>query len=682
MSRLADILQNEYKTKGVFSGVTSAVGKRALEKLDIRNALFSGGGIGSVVGTKIFGKGYSGTRGSKTTTPTNETLSSGPSPLLQEININSKITAKNSIALPAMAKQMNIMQKNIAKLVKIWGGSPSTKADSFFSNAKFRENQYESQFNAGTKPTKVEMKKEKSEGGFLGTIGSLIGSVVSGIGTTISSSIEALGSVLKFALGTLGTILSASILGKAIGKIIPGIPTGKTSAGTPPTSKTPPVTPPGTPSGKTTPSSNIPNQKPGFQKTAEDLIREKAAARSASERSSAKAAARITSKQFAKNAIAAVTGPIGGAWMTALFLYDVANLLAPSEQAALETHTKTLESIEDDLDNVDESYSKGEITENGYITALEGLKRKAETIKQRLEALRDIIKKRMEEERKNTSPLKAEQASIRAIDNATISTTPTNDNQKKLGMMYEGAKNSGNAASSNTTPSKVSMLDLIASGESGRAGYDAANKGKAGDMPNGLPGLSNMSVGDVMRLQSNKEIFAAGRYQIIPDTLAGLISGKYGNIGVSLNDKFDAATQDKLATALINKRLKQGGDDPIKQQYALSQEFASIANPYTGKSYYEGKGNNKASISTSQIQASLSGTGTKIDGQTLASASQSGLQISQNMLSSEDLSALGSIMGAQTMINGGGGLSQVATASKSTPYQQEFYENLVNRVAL
>ena len=46
MSRLADILKEEYKTKGVVSGLSSAMGKRSLEKLDIRNALFGGSGIG------------------------------------------------------------------------------------------------------------------------------------------------------------------------------------------------------------------------------------------------------------------------------------------------------------------------------------------------------------------------------------------------------------------------------------------------------------------------------------------------------------------------------------------------------------------------------------------------------------------------------------------------------------
>jgi hypothetical protein len=146
-----------------------------------------------------------------------------------------------------------------------------------------------------------------------------------------------------------------------------------------------------------------------------------------------------------------------------------------------------------------------------------------------------------------------------------------------------------------------------------------------------------------MRLQSDGKVFATGRYQIIPKTLAGLMSGAYGNTGVSGNDLYDASAQDKLATALINKRLRQGGGDPFKTQFALSQEFASIANPYTGSSYYDKVGNNKASIGTATIQAALTGTSPPI----LASASpNTGNSLTQahNQISSSLLA-----------MNGGGG---------------------------
>jgi hypothetical protein len=176
--------------------------------LDIRNALFSGGGIGSIIGTKIFGKGYSATRkndassASQTTSPSS--LTSDSSSILQDINTNSKITAKNSMALPAMAKQMNMMQKNIGNLTQYMTGKKSKGPDAFFKDASFRENAYESQFKAGNKqPTKVE-SKEKSGSGIL----SFLGSLITGIASTVGSIISSIGSIS----GVFAT-LSAAVLG-------------------------------------------------------------------------------------------------------------------------------------------------------------------------------------------------------------------------------------------------------------------------------------------------------------------------------------------------------------------------------------------------------------------------------------------------------------------------------------
>lgn len=159
------------------------------------------------------------------------------------------------------------------------------------------------------------------------------------------------------------------------------------------------------------------------------------------------------------------------------------------------------------------------------------------------------------------------------------------------------------------------LLDLIASKESGKVGYDAANRGRAGDTPGGYPGLSKLTVGQVMDLQaqtSPRVLFAAGKYQIIPKTLKGLVE-----MGATKrSDVFDATTQDKLAMVLINNRLSAAGKDPIKQQIELAKEFASIAVPvdlinYKGKSikagqsYYSGEGDNRAAITTEQMQLAL-----------------------------------------------------------------------------
>jgi hypothetical protein len=213
-SKLADILQQEYKTKGLIGGAVSALGKSSREKSDIRNMLFGGSGLGSIVGRKVFGKGYSATDRSGKVSNVSETISSGSSSVLQEISINGKIAAKNSMSLPRIAEQMNIMQKNIAKMVKLQGATPSTKADSYFSNAKFRENAYESTFNKNAKntassPTKVEPKKDESKFGLLGIIGA--------IGSVFGSLLKPLTSLTGF-LGTAA--LAASAFGGAVFKIL------------------------------------------------------------------------------------------------------------------------------------------------------------------------------------------------------------------------------------------------------------------------------------------------------------------------------------------------------------------------------------------------------------------------------------------------------------------------------
>jgi hypothetical protein len=214
-SKLADILQQEYKTKGLIGGTASALNKSSREKMDVRNILFGGSGLGSIVGRKVFGKGYSAIDRSSKVSNVSEAISSGTSSVLQEISINGKIAAKNSMSLPRIAEQMNIMQKNIAKMVKLQGATPSTKADNYFSNAKFRENAYESTYNKNAKtttPTKVEPKKEKKEGDGFGLLG-----IVGVLGSVFGALFKPLTSLTSF-LGTAA--LAASAFGGAIFKIL------------------------------------------------------------------------------------------------------------------------------------------------------------------------------------------------------------------------------------------------------------------------------------------------------------------------------------------------------------------------------------------------------------------------------------------------------------------------------
>jgi hypothetical protein len=103
------------------------------------------------------------------------------------------------------------------------GGTPSTKAQSYFSSSKFRENAYEATFNKnakGTTPTKVEEKKEGGLGGILGLVSSLFG----GLATKLLS----FGSIVAGLVGTLaalGTLLMGTV--KLIMSVVSMLPGGK-----------------------------------------------------------------------------------------------------------------------------------------------------------------------------------------------------------------------------------------------------------------------------------------------------------------------------------------------------------------------------------------------------------------------------------------------------------------------
>lgn len=137
------------------------------------------------------------------------------------------------------------------------------------------------------------------------------------------------------------------------------------------------------------------------------------------------------------------------------------------------------------------------------------------------------------------------------------------------------------------------LLDLIASRESmGYGQYEAMNRGgrAGGTIAIGSAnsvnvfgrGLSTMTVQEVMNLQRSEKIHAAGRYQIIGQTLRGLMEGRYGNTGVQPTDRFDAATQDKLAIALLKGRagrfLTSGGslNDAVT---GMGHEWIGLQNP-------------------------------------------------------------------------------------------------------
>jgi hypothetical protein len=206
-SRLAEIYKAE-KAKG--GGVLSTLGKRAKEKFDPRQ-MFNQKGFAAAVLPSVF-KAYDATdkqgklkqlsEENKQASVSSAALESGLGTLIsetRELTIHSKLAAKNSIVLPSMARDMNVMRQNVGKLVKLQGGTATTKADMFFKRAGDREAAYESKFNkekpkTPTQDTGKDTDKKKSifstivDG--LSSIFSLKGALIAGILAAITLGIK------------------------------------------------------------------------------------------------------------------------------------------------------------------------------------------------------------------------------------------------------------------------------------------------------------------------------------------------------------------------------------------------------------------------------------------------------------------------------------------------------------
>ncbi|MDN8047563.1 mannosyl-glycoprotein endo-beta-N-acetylglucosamidase [Burkholderia multivorans] len=150
---------------------------------------------------------------------------------------------------------------------------------------------------------------------------------------------------------------------------------------------------------------------------------------------------------------------------------------------------------------------------------------------------------------------------------------------------------------------------LIARGE---GDYNSVNRGKAGGYKAGTEDLENMTVAQVMAAQRAGQFNAAGRYQIIGSTLAEAAR----SLKLNGDEMFDRKLQDRIFEQYLvrNKRRAiadyvEGRSDDLRGALrAASREWASVADPDTGRSYYAGKGNNRASITVAEMEAALRNT--------------------------------------------------------------------------
>lgn len=125
--------------------------------------------------------------------------------------------------------------------------------------------------------------------------------------------------------------------------------------------------------------------------------------------------------------------------------------------------------------------------------------------------------------------------------------------------------------------------------------------------------FTDMSISEVLAWQSHfvaqgNASSAVGRYQIINTTLSGLVSRQI----VDAHQKFDEATQDRLAIALLERRgsldyvTKQLGPEQFAANLAM--EWAALPRVIGGdpnSSYYASDGLNKSRANVDEVMKAI-----------------------------------------------------------------------------
>jgi len=152
---------------------------------------------------------------------------------------------------------------------------------------------------------------------------------------------------------------------------------------------------------------------------------------------------------------------------------------------------------------------------------------------------------------------------------------------------------------------------LIARGE---GDYSTFNRGNAGDSARQKIDFSLMTIHDIMIHQArpsgnSQRLFAVGKYQVIPVTMGLAVAA----LGIGPNQTFGPVLQERVFRNYLvaNKRpnvkkyITGQSNNLLGAQFALALEFASVADPNTGRSHYGGSGGNRASITSTETATAL-----------------------------------------------------------------------------
>lgn len=154
------------------------------------------------------------------------------------------------------------------------------------------------------------------------------------------------------------------------------------------------------------------------------------------------------------------------------------------------------------------------------------------------------------------------------------------------------------------TESYKPLLHVIAEAES-KGNYNA----HFGNASNTSTRFTEMTIEEVLVwqasfVQQGNASSAVGRYQIIDTTLRSLVEQQ----GISAQQKFDEATQDQLAVALLERRgaEKYVNRELDRDEFAanLAMEWAAlprIVGPNPHASYYDGDGLNQSLVQPDKV---------------------------------------------------------------------------------
>ncbi len=164
------------------------------------------------------------------------------------------------------------------------------------------------------------------------------------------------------------------------------------------------------------------------------------------------------------------------------------------------------------------------------------------------------------------------------------------------------------ALGSNVSTQAPSLQKALFKGES-NGNYNIVNRGaRHGYKASTSFNLGEKTINEVLAEQQRGDYNAAGAYQIIPDTLMAAKKA----LGLTGNEKFDQATQDRIFTDYLTKKKRPqiynfitGKSNDLDQaNLALAQEWASVDRG-NGRSFYDKDGVNKARIPASETKQAL-----------------------------------------------------------------------------